>query len=178
MATSNKQHDQAVLEVAKMIASHKEAVITLSGNVRAKLIGVPATLIDEVSSRIQDPEVPMWHNPDKDRDEPNPSDPGYIKGLSDAARQRGLAAIDAMCMFGVELIDPVPDKGVWLKKLQYLEKRGNLDLSSYNLEDPMDIEYLWKRFIAVDATVIQAITKLSGISQEEIAEAERSFRGQ
>lgn len=169
--------DQAVLDVAKMIASHKEAIITLSGNVRAKIVGVPATLIDEVSSRVKDPDVPMWRNEEKDREEPNPSDPKYIKELSEAARQRGLAAVDAMCMFGVELIDPVPDKDTWLKKLQYMEKHGRMDLSSYDLNDPMDIEYLWKRFIAVDATVIQAITRLSGISAEDIAEAERSFRG-
>lgn len=175
MAQKNS-NTNPVTEVARMIATERVAPVTLTGGVKARLVPVPATLIDEVSSRISDPEVPMWHNDEKDRDEPNPSNPVYIKALAGVARQRGLAAIDAMCMFGVELIDPVPPKDKWLTKLQFLERKGEIDLSSYDLDDEMDVEFLWKRFIAVDAGLIQALTQLSAISPEEISTAEKSFR--
>jgi len=118
----------------------------------------------------------MWHNPDKDRDEPNPNDPKYIAAKQEADRQRGIAAIDAVVMFGVELLDGVPDDG-WLGKLRYLEKRGLLDLESFDLDDPLDLEFLYKRYVAVSAQDIAYIMRTSGVREEDVEAAIRSFRG-
>jgi len=117
------QNKSAAVKVAKEATLDATREVNLSTGVRAKLRPVATTLIDEVASRIKDPEVPMWHNPDKDRDEPNPNDPKYIAAKEEADRQRGIAVIDAVVMFGVELLDGVPDDG-WLGKLQYLETAG------------------------------------------------------
>ena len=153
----------------------EDAIITLENGVRIRILPVSATLIDEVTSRIEDPEVPMWKNPDKDRDEPNPNDPKYIKALRDADRRRGVASMDAMVMFGVELVDGVPEVDGWLKKLQALEHLGRLDLSAYDLNDPIDIEFLYKRFVIADARLLEKIGKKSGLGAEDLERAERSF---
>jgi hypothetical protein len=132
--------------------------------------------VDEVTNRIQDPEVPIWHNEEKDRDEPNPSDPDYLKALEDANRERGVAAIDTMALFGID-IETLPESDAWLKKLQYMQKRGLIDMSDYDLEDDQEREFVFKRFIAVNNIILKKIMSVSGITEDEVAAAERSFRG-
>jgi hypothetical protein len=167
-----------VVEVAKQMKGiGAEKIVTLSDGNRAKILPVSAALIDAVTSRIKDPEVPMWHNPERDADEPNPSDPKYLKGLENANRQRGIAAIDAIVMFGVELVDGVPEDGTWLKKLKYMAKHGQLDLSEYNLEDAEDIEFLYKRYIIADNDLITMVSEASGLTPEDEAAASKSFPG-
>lgn len=151
--------------------------VTLAGGVRATLVPVSASLIDEVTSRIKPPKIPMWHNEDKDRDEPNPNDPAYTAELAEVGRKQSTAAIDAIVMFGVELVDGLPEDDKWLKKLQYMEKRGNLDLSSYDVDDELDQEFLYKRFIGVSTDIITKISEISGVSGEDVEDAERSFPG-
>jgi len=167
----------AVTDVAKERGGQVDQPVTLSTGVRAYVRPVAASLIDEVTARIRDPDVPTWHNPDKDRDEPNPNDPAYLRGLEDANRQRGIAAIDALVMFGVDLVDGLPEDDSWLAKLRYLEKRGHLDLSSYDMDDQTDLEFLFKRFVAVASPDIALISMRSGVQGEAVAQAARSFRG-
>lgn len=174
MAEKNK-----TVEVAKEIATEKGSnreMITSSG-VRIKLVPVSTALIDEVTSRIHDPEIPMWHNEAKDRDEPNPSDPNYLRAVEAANRERGVAVLDAMCMFGVELLDGLPEDSGWLAKLKFLERRGQVDLSGYDTTDPLDLEFLYKRYIAVDTDLISKISSLSSVSAEAVSKQEGMFRG-
>lgn len=163
--------------VAKNIAERtvNEKTVTLKTGDIVKILPVSATLIDEVVAGVLDPEVPMWFNEDKQRNEPNPSDPKYLKEMQQAERKRGVAAMDAMVMFGVEMITPIPDKSVWLTKLQKLEKMGRINLSAYDLNDPIDVEFLYKRFIISDTNLLNEISKVSGIITEDVERAERSF---
>lgn len=166
------------VEVAKnMNGDFKPKEVTLPSGDRVILKPITASLVDAVTSRIKDPKPPMWHNPDKDIDEPNPSHPDYLEELREVGRLRGMAAMDAMCMFGVELVNGVPEDGKWIKKLEFMQKHGMLDLTGYDLNDELDREFLYKRYIAVDASVINQISELSGISGEEVTAAEESFPG-
>jgi hypothetical protein len=167
---------KAALDVAKERSDGTEESVNLPYGVQGTIVPVPPQLIDEVTSRIRDPEVPMWHNPDKDRDEPNPSDPDYLSALEDANRERGIAAIDTMALFGID-ISALPTDDAWLKKLQYMEKRNLIDLTDYDLEDEQEREFVFKRFIAVNNIILKKIMAVSGISEEEVAAAEASFRG-
>jgi hypothetical protein len=138
---------------------------------------VAASLIEEVTMRVQDPPVPVWHNPDKDRDEPNPGNPEYQRALTRATRDRGMAAIDAMVMFGIDLAEPVPPADTWLPKLQFLERRGTLDLSGYQLDNALDLEFLYKRYIAVSSMDLTMLSRSAGISPVEVERATRTFPG-
>src|SRR5690554_1657400 len=84
---TERARTQAV-EVAKSRARDEEAVVTLSSGVRARIHPVAASLIAEVSSKVEDPPVPTWFNPDKEREEPNPSDPEYLRALERAEEER------------------------------------------------------------------------------------------
>lgn len=167
-----------VTQVAKKIAgvSDEECVVVLPDGNKARLVPVAASLIDDVMSLVKDPKVPMWHNPDKDRDEPNPSDPDYLQAYADQQHKRGLVAMDAMLMFGMELVDGLPKSAEWLRKLRTMAQRGLLDLSSYDLDDPVDQEFLYKRYVAGSSGVVAKISELSGVSPEAVAEAESSFQ--
>lgn len=168
--------DKAVVSTAHELSeTSREKVTTLSTGVRARLTPVSGALISDVVSKIKDPIVPTFHNADKDREEPNPSDPSYIAALAEAERQRGQASIDAVIMFGIELVDSLPENDQWLLNLKRLEKKGLLDLSEYDLEDLIDVEYLYKKYIAVGNADFTLLAKLSGVTQEDIAKAEAGF---
>ncbi len=76
-----------VLDVAREIEPARD-IITLSTGVRGRIRPVPAGLIDEVVSRIPDPEVPRQFIEDKGREELNPFDPAYIEAVAKARAVR------------------------------------------------------------------------------------------
>lgn len=161
----------AIIEVAKERREETElqGIITLSSGVRARILSVAASLIDQVTAKIKDPDPPMWHNEDKDRDEPNYADPVYIRRMGDAERERGVAAMDALIMFGVELVDGLPEDNGWLKKLKFL----GVEIDE---KDQLAVEFAYKKFVATSVSDLSLITAKSGISAEDVAAAEKSFR--
>jgi len=178
---SNNSPSPAV-DLAKKLAKGADGTYTLPNGVKVRINPVGAALISDVTSKIKDPEVPLWPNADKpDREgnprmEPNPDDPHYAVLLEEANQQRAIAMIDTMVMFGLELVDGIPNDDEWVKKLKFMEKRGMLDISAYDLDDPFDREFLYKRYVLVDNNVIGMITEASGLSTEDVKRAEESFR--
>lgn len=168
-----------VVAVAKEVDAReiKNNEIVLSDGRIGRVHSVASSLIEEVNSRLVDPLPPMFMNNEKGREEPNDVDPGYLKQLEDMKRKRGKASLDAIIMFGLELVDGVPEDGLWLKKLQTMERRGHLDLTGYDLNDPFDLEFLYKSYIVCDNHVIEKISEVSGITEKDVEKAERSFRG-
>ena len=173
---NDKDKKSPALKVAKEQEEEQDGSTVLSTGVRARMVPVAASLISEVASRVKDPDVPMDFIEEKDRSEPNPDNPEYLRQLEEATAKRGTVSLETMVMFGVELIDGIPEDDAWLTRLRFLEKRGNLDLSGYDLEDPMELEFLYKLYIAVGSNDIIRIAKMSGISPEEIEQAAESFQ--
>lgn len=168
------------VKVAKEHAdSQNEKDITvLSTGVRARLSPVSSTLLMEVGDHIKDPEVPKQFNEDLGREEENPLHPGYQAALREAETQRGLASMDAMIMFGVDLVDGVPEDDSWITKLRWMEKRGKLNLSEYDLDDPIDKEFLYKRYIAITNADLDHIAGLSSVNPKEVERMRRTFPGE
>jgi len=133
-------------------------------------------LLEEVTAEIPDPPVPMWRNPDTEREEPNPNDPAYLKEVARATRARGRAGLEALMMFGFELVDGLPEDTEWIRKLRFLERRGWVDLSEYDMEDPFDLEFLYKKWVAIGSDDLTLAGQKSRISQEDIATAQASFQ--
>src|SRR5512144_292538 len=113
------------IPAAEVARERADQVRTLSTGYRAIVRPVSASLIDDVTSRVEYPSVPEFFNEEKGRPEPNPMDPEYVRQVAAANRQRGVAAVDAIIMFGVELIDPIPviapdtpPSKNWVKKLR------------------------------------------------------------
>jgi len=168
-----KEKNNPVVAVAQKIGSKgkDDGITTLSTGYRARLIPVSASLIDQVTAQVKDPDIPMWHNDDKDVDEPNPNHPDYIKALEGKGRERGMAAMDAIIMFGVDLLDPIPEDNIWIKKLQILGISLDIDV-----DDPIEREFAFKKYVAVAAEDVSFVAQKSGMSGEDLDEAERTFQ--
>jgi hypothetical protein len=178
MSTTKKSSRGAVSTAKRRRARVESGPITLSTGIEARLLPVSISLINEAQAAIPDPEVPMWHNESKDTYEPNPNHPQYKRDLEQVEADRNVAAIDAMVMFGVELVDGMPEDDGWLKKLKLRQRVGlsTVDLGDFDLKDEIDLEYLYKKYVAVATPDVAKLMKASGVSEEDIAEAARSFR--
>jgi len=79
--------------------------------------------------------------------------------------------MDAMIMFGFELVDGVPEGDGWIKQLKLL----SIDVS--DSDDEVEREFLYKKFVVVTPEDLKLVTDISGLSAEAIREAEASFPG-
>ncbi len=155
--------------VAAARERQQDAIRIMSSGVRVRIVPVSATLVDEVMHRVPLPQVPMWHNPENEREEPNPNDPAYVYAQQQAERDRGVASLDAVLMFGVELVDPLPG-GSWLRKLQML---GLLTPDA----DDLEREFAYKKFVACTTQAdIMTIMTATGVSEAQVAEATENFQ--
>jgi len=95
--------------------------------------------------------------------------------VQEAEEHRTRATLDTIILFGIDLVDGIPDDDLWVKKLRYMEKLGHLDLKDYDLDDPDEREFLYKRFIAVSSDDIMEVLRRSGITEADIAQAMKTF---
>lgn len=151
--------------------------VTLSTGVRVRLRPVPAWLVQETQNHVLDPEVPIWHNPDKGRDEPNPADPAYLAALQRAQARRAEAGTDVLVLYGVELVDGVPPDEDWLPRLRFLEKRGLFSFEGYDLSDPLERAFVFVKFCAMGNSDWGLLGRVAGLSGEDVQRAVESFRG-
>jgi hypothetical protein len=172
--------NKEAIDRAKELAAEGDGVevLTLSTGYRGRIVPVGASLIDEIVARVKVPEVPTFFNEEKGREEENPTDPKYLKELQEAQQKRVKFSLDAMVMFGLELEDGLPENDRWLQKLKYMEKIGALDLSDYDLDDPFEKEFVFKRYIAVGTVDLVAIGRKAGLSPAAVEEAAKSFPSQ
>jgi hypothetical protein len=165
-----KTQSVAVAVAREQQAATTSDIVTLSTGVRARIRPVAAFLVEAVRLRIPLPRPPVQKIPEKgDREEENPFDPEYKRQLADAQRQRNLAVGDAYILFGAELVDPVPDDG-WEQRLQLL----GLEV---DVADPLARDFAFKKYVAVgNADLQMIISRSSGVSEEEVAQAAELFR--
>jgi hypothetical protein len=151
-----------------------DEVVVLSTGIRARIVPVAATLIDEIGARIPDPPIPTQNIDGKEHE--NPMHPEYRQALRDARNARTTATLDAFVMFGVDLVDGVPEDDGWVEKIRFMEKRGMIDLSVYDLTSDLEREFVFKRFIAVASKDMTKIGVSSGVLSADIERAMDSFR--
>lgn len=166
-----------LLETMRQVSLKDGNIIHTSDGTRVRIKPVAAPLISQVAASIKPPKPPVWKNPQTGVEEPNPMHPDYVSAMEAYEQQKAMAAVDAMIVFGIELVDGLPEDEGWLDNLRLLASMGALDLSGYDLDDPLVKELLYKRFVLATSEVLSLINNASGISDETIAEAVESFRG-
>jgi len=169
-----QENKPEALQTAHEVALVEDGIVERNG-VRARFVAVPPGLIQDAQGRVENPVVPMWIDPDKDREMPNPTDPEYLRLMGVANNRRAAVIIDVMAMFGIELIDGVPDYDTWGKRLRVLEKVGAIDLEWVNWDDEIDVEFVYKRYIFMQTADMQAIGKKTGVPQAAISQAAGAF---
>jgi hypothetical protein len=163
------------IQVAK--EAMDDGIVTLSSGYRARIRPVAAKLLDDVGAMVPAPEVPKQWIEEKQREEYNPLDPNFQRQLREATRLRGQRIMEAMVMFGVELVDPLPPLDEWLPKLRLLAKHGSLSLEAIDFTDPIDTEFAFKNYIAVSAHDLRHVSKASGLTEQEVVAAATGFPG-
>ena len=165
-----------IKKVKEYKRNNDNGVVTLSTGIRARFVAVPVGLIEEAKAEIKDPPVPMQEVEGKKHPQPNPNHPDYIAGCKEAERLRGQAGLDVLALFGVELEDGVPDNDLWIKKLRFLERKKQLNLSEYDLSDEIDRQFIYVKFVAMGNEDWINLGKFNGIRQEDIEQARDTFR--
>jgi hypothetical protein len=170
-----EKKNPAVQAAQKVDAS----VRTLSSGVRIRINSVPQLLIDDAVNMVPEPQVPYFHDEERGYEIPNPNDPRYLSLLAAYERAQAQAAVDAAVIWGVELVDEVPDESEWLPKLKFFAKRGRLDLSQYDLENPLEREFVFKRYCALSAGELSELLPdmIAGVTEEDVQKARESFQG-
>jgi hypothetical protein len=152
-------------------------IITLSTGVRARLKPVATVLVEDAQSMVKRPRPPMWLNPQKDREEPNYNDPDYLDDMDQYNKDVSMAMLETALMFSVELVDGLPEDDDWIKRLKLLEKLGRIDLSAYDLDDPLEREFVYKRHVAVGADDYVRILNMSRLTAGEVDAQVEGFPG-
>lgn len=166
--------DEAVIAVAKEQNADEaqDGIHILTTGARVRVMPVAPALISRAQMAIEFPQVPTFYNSDKDREEENPNHPGYIAAVASVNEQRGMAALDAMCMFGLELVDGVPEGNDWIQRLKFV-----IPTLEFDEDDPVAREYYYKTLVAVGLTDFTMLARRMGVSAEGVAQAEQSFPG-
>jgi hypothetical protein len=167
--------EKAAIETARELDEAQDEIFEVDG-FRFIPKAIPVAIISDVTNRIPEPDIPVWHNTEMERDEQNPNDPAYLKAKDEVDRKRGEAMIDATVMFGISLPDGVPPTDEWLPKLKFMEKRGQIDLSGYDLSDDLELEYVFKKYIIANISLINYIQNMSSVTPDDIGKAGRPFR--
>jgi len=171
---------KSVAVVAAEEQHDDDAERMLTTGVRVRISRVSQMLLDAAVHKVKEPEVPIWYDEDRDREILNPSHPHYLAAMEEYEREQRLAAIDAAVLWGVELVDGLPEDKLWLKKLKYFaEKLGHIDLSEYDLEDEFELEFLYKRYVALSADDLSELMPemMSGVTEEDVAKSVETFQG-
>ena len=82
----------------------------------------------------------------------------------------GAAILDTIAMFGIEIIN-MPESDGWLKRLRLLEKRGHIDLSKYDLDNDIEREFVFVRYVFMTAADILSIGEMIGAQRQDMKKA-------
>jgi hypothetical protein len=170
-----KDNQNPALKAAKRSRNVSGKEIILSTGIKAILTAVSSSSIIEAQAEIIDPPVPMVKIEGKPGEFENPNDPAYLKEVQRVQMERVQAGIDTLIIMGVELVDGIPSDDKWLKKLQYLAKRGRISLDSYDLNDELDRDFLYKKYIAMSSDDWNMLNEISGINPADIEAAGNLF---
>jgi hypothetical protein len=161
----------AVAVAAAGTGADEEKIYTLSTGIKARIKPVSAGLIQKVSSQVKDPKVPIFHDEDKGRDIENPLHPDYLNAVQEAQVERAMAGNDALIMFGLELIDPIPDVSEWGPKIRFLG-------IEFDEDNALEVEFTYKKYLAVGTSDLMLIASSAGITGEAFQEAVAEFQRQ
>lgn len=179
---TNGYHDPEATDIAVAAIEEVERpradTLRLSNGVVLRIKSVPPLLLRAVATKIPEPEVPIWHNEEKDRDEPNPADPDYIAALAKRDELQSMAIADMALMKGTEIFEvpagfPTPESDDWVAEIG-----ENVEL---NLKTPGHRYLAWLRFVALEtntdiAMAVALPLEIVGLSEKEVDVAINSFR--
>jgi hypothetical protein len=155
----------------KPTESKKDKNVKILGSgTKVRLHPVSAALIQELQEKVPEPEVPTFTHPETGKISENLGHPEYKAKVAAADAERISVALDAMIMFGVELLDGLPEDDNWVKKLNLLD-------IEVDANDDIEKEFAYKKYILIDSDTLMEISRISGVTEDQIQTAMENFPG-
>lgn len=156
--------------------------VTFSTGVKVRLSRPRSLLIQKVRTEFlkndPEPEPPVVHNADYDRDEPNLSDPSYRQAYGEWAERLGIRVIDVMIATSLEIVE-IPEDTIEMDSEDFnsLMEIAGIPAPDTHLRRKVE----WVKAIAAsnaDLEILEKeITEISGATEEMVAERMKLFRG-
>ncbi len=174
-----KTAEKAAIDTRKAADRKRKAgdIFTTFKGIRFKLSPVATSIFTEAMAKILDAIPPTYTNKQTGKEELNEASPQYQKDILKVKKQREEASMNALILFGIELLDDVPEDTRWLDLLVFNESITKKEKKEA-LEDKTGItlEFFYKKYVVAVADVTKNLAALAGVTQEEIASAQKTFR--
>lgn len=162
------------------------ADFTLQNGIVLAMRPIPPLLLQAVSDEFRAPDPPTIWLEDRERHEPNPNDPAYLKEIQRITEAEQLATEDLTLAVGTSVKHVPegmfkPEDDGWVTQVKFAAKLGKLDIE-IDTEDEVKRYLAWLRFYALESStdivmVRNLSTMLAGIQEGEVDEVIESFRG-
>jgi len=173
--SDDREAEQLALEVKEEITKEaQDDIVILASGHRVRFVPVPHNTLREVQAKIIDPPVPMIPHPnDPSRQIENLSSITYRETLERNKEERLKVTLNALFLFGLELLDPLPADKTWLDKLVLL---GLINTDEIESASALQQELWYKKWVIADGTVFERLYGTLGVSEEAIAQARAAFK--
>jgi len=148
----------------------EQHIHVLSTGIRVHLGTVSLAAITDAQKRVEQPLVPKVFNKETGQEEEDREHPDYLAAIENANMERADAVMETLALFAVELVDELPDDDKWLRRLKLLERRGRLSLEGFNLEDDVDLEFLFTKYVALSLPDWTLLFQQAGVGEDVVSE--------
>lgn len=182
-AVKDRPERQALRAAAEYAADSsfeiRKTTLTLSNGIVLRIKPVPQMLLRDATLKIATPKVPMWHNDQRDEDEPNPNDPSYLEAMQEYNTAVMLTAGNAALVLGTECLTvPVgysrPEDEEWLEYARYANAEP--DVSSKPARYVAWLHYHALNTETDQAAAIMAPLLAASLTDEEVDRVVSAFR--
>lgn len=160
-------------------AKPRSNTVELTNGIVLRIVPVPPLAMREVSIQVKPPEVPTVWMEDKQRDEPNPNDPDYLKALVEYSQRQVEMLTNIMLCLGTQVAEvpegvDKPEDNDWIERIEFL----GLHIDTSNKYQ----RYLsWLRYYALTSgpdisSIVRTVMQNSGTTEEEVQAIIKSFR--
>jgi len=171
---NNKPTTNPVVAVKKEHDQAQDAIITLSSGVQVKLHPVASYVVREAQLRIPEPQIPLVPHPDAPDDPTkymeNPMCPDYAQAMKDYEVKLEQVGLDAVVLFGIELLSDISEDDGWLHNLKLIK------LVDRDPEDEYEREFWYKKYVIANADIILRLSAMAALKQEDVDNAIESFQ--
>lgn len=174
---------EAIRAAAKVAEARSDAgergLVTLSNGIVLRCRPIPPFVLRQAGSRIEEPEVPIFHNEAKGRDEENPEDPEYKKACEEYKLRVGDAGMNVMLAVGTS-IEHIPDGVAKPEDDDWIETLTSVGIEIAHAS-PQERYLSWLMFYAIATTddirrVSAAVGETASVKEEDVALAADSFQ--
>lgn len=152
--------------------------VVLPSGVKVRLVAVPNMVVMAMTKLVKEPQIPVYRNDAKDRDEPNPLDPLYLRAIEDYKSALGDLTVQAYLANGVRVLTIPADKheltsDQWAEGLRFI----GIDVP----ESGLGRTVAWLKYhILEDADLMDILSGIAiaggAVTEAQVQQAAESFR--